>query len=137
MANLFLGVFYNLSVWYKLTDRTSIGAWIACAGAIVTVVLNLLLVPRYGYTGAAWAHLACYLCMVLLAFSLGRKYYRIDYDIPAILLYFILALGIFFVSTYFLFAEGVLKLLLHGFYMTAFLLVVALLERKKFRREFV
>jgi O-antigen/teichoic acid export membrane protein len=89
MANLLLGVFYNLSVWYKLTDKTRFGAMIAFSGALITIILNVLLVPRYGYTGAAVAHLSCYFTMVIISFFLGRRYYRISYDLRNIMLYFI------------------------------------------------
>lgn len=136
MANLLLGVFYNLSVWYKLTDLTRFGAIIALTGAFITIVLNLVLVPKYGYTGAAWAHLACYLVMVILSFILGRKFYRIHYDIRNILIYFALALGIYFLSDNMRFAEGLTMYVVHTAYIGVFLLIAVLLERKKYTHEF-
>lgn len=136
MANLLLGVFYNLSVWYKLTDLTRYGAFIALTGAVVTVALNILLVPRFGYSGAAWAHLACYLSMVLISYFLGRKYYRIDYDLKNILLYFTVALGIYFISRLIPDLGTAFTLLIHTLFILAFLGTAVIFERRKFRQEF-
>jgi len=120
MANLLLGIFYNLSVWYKLTDKTRFGAMIALVGAIITIVLNILLVPKYGYNGAAWAHLVCYFSMVVLSFFIGRKFYRIIYDLRNIFLYFILAFAIYFLSQHLQFAEGWARYLVHLVYIFIF-----------------
>jgi O-antigen/teichoic acid export membrane protein len=136
MANLMLGVFYNLSVWYKLTDKTLYGALIAFIGAIITIILNILLVPKYGYNGAAWAHLACYSAMVILSFILGRQFYRVSYDLRNIFLYFILALGIYFVSTHFPLGEGITRVAVNIAYLSLFLFFAFLLERKKYNQEF-
>ena len=95
LANLLLGIYVNLSIWYKLTDRTLMGAWVALAGAGVTVVLLLWLVPIYGYEGAAWAHLVCYSFMVTLSYLLGRRYYPVPYDLKRIFGYLGLGLALF------------------------------------------
>ncbi len=71
MANLVMGIFFNLSIWYKLTNKTMYGAILVIIGASVTVVINLLFIPRYGYVASAWAHLLCYSLMVLLS---SREY---------------------------------------------------------------
>lgn len=84
LANLLLGVYVNLSIWYKLTDRTLMGSWVSIGGAVITVVLLLTLVPRFGFEGAAWAHLACYGFMVTLSYLLGRRYYPVPYDLPRV-----------------------------------------------------
>lgn len=81
MANIFLGIYYNQSVWYKLSDRTSHGAALAIFGAIITVVLNLLFVPKFGYLASAWATLACYGSMMVASYLLGRKYYPVPYEL--------------------------------------------------------
>ena len=81
MANIFLGIYYNQSVWYKLTDKTSYGAGLAIFGASVTVVLNLLFIPKYGYLASAWATFACYGSMMLASYFLGRKYYPVPYEV--------------------------------------------------------
>ncbi len=80
MANLFLGVHYNLSVWYKITDRTRTGAWISIFGAAITIGLNLALIPWLGYFGSAWATLICYASMAVLNYFLGQRHYHILYQ---------------------------------------------------------
>jgi O-antigen/teichoic acid export membrane protein len=93
-ANLLLGIYVNLSIWYKLTDRTLLGAGVALIGALVTVFMLLWLVPRFGYQGAAWAHLACYTVMVLLSYLLGRRFYPVPYDLKRVLGYPLLGLAL-------------------------------------------
>jgi len=98
LANIFLGIFYNLSIWYKLTDKTRFGAYISIGGSCVTLILNYILIPRIGYLGSAWATFACYLFMMLISYFLGQKYYHIDYEIGRILMYVGLAVVFFFLS---------------------------------------
>lgn len=87
LANLFLGVYVNLSVWYKLTDRTLTGAVVSVGGAALTIVLNVLLIPKFGYVASAWATLACYVSMALVSYWLGQKYYPVPYEWWRLLLY--------------------------------------------------
>jgi O-antigen/teichoic acid export membrane protein len=87
LANVFLGIYYNQSVWYKLTDRTRTGGSIALAGAGITIILNLLLIPVLGYMGSAWATLVCYAFMAAVSYVLGQKYWPVPYDMRKILLY--------------------------------------------------
>lgn len=81
LANLFLGVYYNLSIWYKLTDKTHYGMWISIGGALLTLVLNFLLIPQMGYMGCAWATLICYASMAAGSYLLGNKFYPVPYNI--------------------------------------------------------
>lgn len=83
MAELFNGIFFNLSLWYKLTDRTVWGSYFSILGLVVTLTLNFLLVPKMGYMGAAWAAFFCYLVMMLVSYFVGKKYYPIQYDIKS------------------------------------------------------
>ena len=98
LAYFFLGLFYNFSIWYKLKDKTNIGAWISVVGASITVVLNFILIPKLGIVGPAWAALSCYVFMALVSFIIGKKYYPIDYPIGRILIYIFTAVGLYFVS---------------------------------------
>ena len=136
MANLLLGIFYNLSVWYKLTDKTTYGALIAFIGAIVTIILNIAFVPKYGYLGAAWAHLTCYFIMVVLSFWVGRYFYKVTYDLRNIFLYFLLAFAIYYFAQITPIEEGLTKHLLHFAYIIVFLVIVYFMERKKYLAEF-
>jgi len=84
LANFFLGIYTNLSVWYKLIDKTYIGAYISIIGAIITLILNFLLIPTMSYYGSAIATIAAYGTMMLISYVLGNKYYPIPYDIKKI-----------------------------------------------------
>ena len=95
LANLLLGVYVNLSIWYKLTDRTLMGAYVSVAGAVITVILLVTLVPRWGFGGAAWAHLACYGFMVTASYLLGRRFYPVPYDLWRVGGYVALGLAIY------------------------------------------
>ncbi|QXP83778.1 oligosaccharide flippase family protein [Methylococcus sp. Mc7] len=94
MANLWLGVFFNFSIWYKLTEQTRFGTYLTVWGAAVTLALNVYWIPRLGYMGAAWATLACYGSMALLSYVLGRRFYPVRYDLKRILGYPLLAVSI-------------------------------------------
>ena len=94
LANFFLGIYTNLSVWYKLIDKTYIGAYISIAGAVITLVLNFLLIPSMSYYGSAIATLAAYGSMMFISYYLGNKYYPIPYDMKKIGGY--LSLSVFF-----------------------------------------
>ena len=82
-AKLFLGVFYNLSVWYKLTNKTLYGAIIAIIGAFLIVILNVFLIPRYGFIGAAWANFISNLAILVISYLWGRKIYRVNYELKS------------------------------------------------------
>jgi O-antigen/teichoic acid export membrane protein len=95
MANLFYGITYNLSFWYKISGRTIFGAYITGIGAFITVFLNVLLIPRFGYHGAAWTTLACYFVMMTVSYLWGQKFLRVDYSLGRLLFYFLLTLGLY------------------------------------------
>jgi O-antigen/teichoic acid export membrane protein len=96
MANLFLGVYYNLSVWYKVTEKTKFGAYISLIGAAITISLNILLIPSMSYVGSAWATLICYSSMCLMSYTLGHSHYPIAYDWKSIFFYLSTSVGLFF-----------------------------------------
>ena len=96
MANLFLGVYYNLSVWYKVTEKTKFGAYISMTGAAITISLNILLIPSMSYVGSAWATLICYCSMCLMSFLFGQSRYPISYDWKSIFFYLSTSVGLFF-----------------------------------------
>ncbi|WP_026913613.1 oligosaccharide flippase family protein [Christiangramia portivictoriae] len=101
LANLFLGIYHNLSVWYKVTDRTRFGGYISLAGAAVTIALNLYLIPKIGYTGSAIATLAAYGLMMLLSYYYGRKFYKVPYDMKRIGAYLLVSIVFSIISFYF------------------------------------
>jgi len=79
LANLFLGIYYNLSVWFKLTDKTRYGMYFSLIGAVITIALNLILIPRIGFMASAWATLAAYASMAIISYFFGKKYYEVPY----------------------------------------------------------
>jgi O-antigen/teichoic acid export membrane protein len=101
LANFFLGIYTNLSVWYKLIDKTHIGAYISIVGAIITLVLNFLLIPRFSYYGSAIATIAAYGSMMLISYVMGNKYYPIPYDMRKIGGYLGLSIAFSILSFYF------------------------------------
>ena len=101
LANLALGVFFNLSVWYKLSGQTKYGAYLTILGAAITIAANLILIPILGYTGAAWATLICYFGMTIASYFIGQKYYTIPYDLKKMGIYFGLGLLLYFIDFYF------------------------------------
>lgn len=94
MAYLFYGIYVNHSIWYKLNDLTRFGAYITFAGALVTVIINLVFIPKYGYMASAWAHIASYGAMIIISFILARNYYPVDYKMVHLLPYFLLTIGL-------------------------------------------
>lgn len=84
LANFFLGIYNNLSVWYKLTDKTIMGAYISIVGALLTLVLNYLLIPKLSYYGSAIATIAAYGSMMFISYGMGKKHYPIPYDMEKI-----------------------------------------------------
>jgi O-antigen/teichoic acid export membrane protein len=97
MANVFLGAYYNLSIWYKLTDKTQLGARVSIIGALITLILNYLWIPILGYTGSAWATFVCYFSMSAISFYLGQKHYPVPYNTRRIAAYLALSFGMYLI----------------------------------------
>jgi O-antigen/teichoic acid export membrane protein len=131
MANLWLGVYVNLSIWYKLTDRTVLGAAVSLAGAALTVALNWYWIPVWGYMGSAWATLACYFAMAVVSYLLGRHFYPVAYDVKRILLYVFFGLSLFLAKPLLLTYIAWQPWLLSAALLSLFLLSAVLLEKQK------
>lgn len=100
MANLFFGIYFTLSLWYKLTDKTRYGAYIAITGALITVILNVILIPVLGYMGSAISGFFGFFIMMLISYYFGQKYYPVPYPVKRILIYFLIAAVLYFISLY-------------------------------------
>lgn len=96
-ANLCLGIYYNLSIWYKLADRMKVGMYITLFGAAITFAGNYFFIPAFGYYASAWTTFACYFIMMLIAWLLGQKHFPIPYDVKTISRYLGLMLVLFFI----------------------------------------
>lgn len=139
MAYVFLGLYYNFSIWYKLTDRTSMGAYISIGGVVITLAINFTLIPNpdFGYVGAAWAAFGCYAFMATMGYLTGQKYHPIPYPIWNIALYILLAVGGYWLSEYFVTAAQptlVLKLIFNTMILVIFVGGIYLLEKKSFQK---
>jgi O-antigen/teichoic acid export membrane protein len=133
IANMFLGIYYNLSIWYKLSDQTNKGALISMIGAGITIAANFALIPLYGYTGSAWATLICYVSMAVICYAMGAKFYPIPYHTGKVLLFIGVALGLYFVHG---FAIQLIEPLsqfvayaFHSLFLVAFIAFAWLFER--------
>jgi len=129
-AKLFLGVFYNLSVWYKLTNKTLYGAVIAITGALITIILNIILIPKYGYMGSAWANFFCYLSMMVVSYLWGRKIYPIRYQIKKIGAYTLLAALIYYFSMVIHLESRLITFLFHSGLLLLFAVVIFFNEKR-------
>jgi O-antigen/teichoic acid export membrane protein len=99
LAELFFGIFFNLSVWYKITDRTIWGTWFSLLGLIITLAINIIFVPKYGFIACAWAAFSCYGIMMIASYAVGRWKHPIEYNIARLFTYFVVAIGLWGLST--------------------------------------
>ena len=125
LANLFLGIYYNLSIWYKLTEKTKYGAYLSVFGAIITLALNLTLIPVIGFVGSAWATLVCYFSMTGASYFIGRRHFSIPYQIGRIGLYLLSMLGIYFIIY---FSDS--NMWFNSLYLIGFIASIFLIEKQ-------
>lgn len=92
---IFQGVFFNLSIWYKLTDKTKYGAYFSIIGLIITLIINIVFVPKYSYMASAMASLICYFVIMLISYMVGQRHLKIPYDLRSIALYSVVAVGMY------------------------------------------
>ena len=135
-ANMFLGIYYSLSIWYKLSNKTLAGAWITLAGAIITLVINYFGIPYFSYMACAWATFACYGSMMVLSYVWGQKEYPIPYAWKKLVAYMVIALLLYAFHSLLIYI--VPSRLFYYFTATillgAFTLFILKIERKEFER---
>lgn len=95
LANFFMGVYFTLSLWYKLSDKTKYGAYMGIFGSIITLAINFIFIPYFGFYASAYAILICFFLMTVLSYFLGQKFYPIPYDLKNFFFYLILSVGLF------------------------------------------
>ena len=130
LAYLFLGIYHNLSVWYKVTDRTKFGAYISVFGALITLVINGVFIAKFNYMASAVATLAAYFTMTLLSYYFGKKYYPVPYNLKKITLYISLAI-LFSALSFYQFREQYLL----GFGLIAVLLTIIWVNEKTMLKQ--
>ena len=130
LANLCLGIYHNIGIWYKLTDQTQYGMYISIIGAFITIGFNVLFIPKLGFMACAYATLLAYGFMMLVSYLLGRKHYEVPYQIKRITFYLILASGLSFLSYYQLESD----IIIGTVFLCVFLISVLLLERHELKQ---
>lgn len=129
IADLFFGIFFNLSLWYKLTDKTIWGTWFSLIGLVITLGLNILLVPRIGYMGCAWAAFACYGSMMVISYLVGRVKHPVRYPVKRISLYFAFAILLYVVGTMIVTQSALLTMILRTPLLLLYILAIFKFER--------
>jgi O-antigen/teichoic acid export membrane protein len=135
LANLFLGAYYNLSVWFKLTDKTYYGTFISFGGAALTIALNWVLIPKLGYMGCAITTLCCYFSMAAVCLFLGNRHYPVPYPVKAISSYLMLAVILTGAAFLIQIEDFILRHLFHILLCGAFVLCVYAFEKRKFLKR--
>jgi O-antigen/teichoic acid export membrane protein len=133
LANMFLGIYYNLSVWYKLGNRTMAGAWITLMGAALTICINYFFIQKYSYMACAWATFFCYGGMMIISYTWGQKEYRIPYAWKKLVAYIAIVVLLFFIH------KGITHLWQHTIFSLGvacvltilYLLFVGMIEKKE------
>lgn len=136
MANLFFGMYFTLSLWYKLKDMTRYGAYMALIGATITLILNLVLIPLLGYMGSAIAVFTCFFTMMVISYLLGQRHYPVPYNLKRIGTYFVLAVSFYTLSLLTADYSFLLKYSLHTLFIALFLISVIKLEKKELKGLF-
>jgi O-antigen/teichoic acid export membrane protein len=131
LANLFFGIFFSLSIWFKLKDMTRYGAYIALIGAAITLVMNILLIPVIGYFGSAISVLVCFFVMMVITYFWGQKYYYVPYDMKRLGTYFFIGLVLFLLSIIWKDTNNILKYSANTLLMLSFFFVVFSLEKNE------
>lgn len=134
VAYLFLGVYYNFSVWFKLTDRTYYGTIITVGGALITIIMNFVLIPVAGYVGSSWAALICFLSMAVGCYVTGQRFYPIPYRVATGLTYILLTVGLIYAVEFIPIPNPWVSFALHNLVVAAYVTLVYLLERKGLKR---
>lgn len=134
MANLFLGIYYTLSLWYKLTDKTRYGAYFALVGSAISLAINVLFIPVYGYMASAVAVLICFVVMTILSYVTGQKHYPVNYPVGRISFYFILSLLLYGISAVIEINPPLMNHVFCAILLLVFLVTCYVLENKEFRK---
>jgi O-antigen/teichoic acid export membrane protein len=136
LANIFLGIYYNLSIWYKLSNKTKAGAWITITGALITIVINWLFIPTYSYMACAWATFFCYATMMVVSYIWGQKEYRIPYASKKLVAYIVIVVAFFFIHKGLtaLLPYTLVSLVIASLLLFIYSWFILLVERKEFQK---
>lgn len=137
MGYLLYGVYINHSIWYKLNDLTRYGIYITLIGTLITILINVLLIPVYGYMASAWAHVASYGVMIIMSFIFARKHFKINYNMKGLIPYFIVAIGMVVFSRVYKYGSLMTELMINTFFILIFIIFTQLKDQtiSKFLRK--
>ncbi len=135
-ANMFLGIYYNLSIWYRLSHKTTAGAYITLTGAAITLIINYVFIPHFGYIASAWATFFCYGSMMVISYKWGQKAYRIPYATKKLVAYMVIVALIYFIFRFLihLWPNNLFSLLIATIFTVSYILFIMRIERKEFQR---
>lgn len=135
-ANMFLGIYYNLSIWYKLSSNTRSGAYITLIGAAITLLVNYLFIPSFGYMASAWATFLCYGSMMVISYIWGQRVYPVPYAWKKLVAYMVIVLLFYFlyVGLRNIWPNRLFSFTLGTIMLVAYVLLILRVERKEFRR---
>ena len=129
MAEIFMGIYFNLSFWYKLIDETWWGAIFSAVGCVVLLAINFIFVPKYGYMACAWGGFAGYGTCMVLSYFVGQKRAPIPYDLKSALVYFAIAVVLFYVQKNLHFDTTILTLVVNTLLLLVFVAAICWFER--------
>jgi O-antigen/teichoic acid export membrane protein len=121
MGYLFYGIYINHSIWYKLNDLTRFGIYITLIGAVITVLINVIFIPVYGYMASAWAHVASYGSMIIMSFIFAEKRYKVNYNMKQYIPYFMMAIIMIAFGRYFKYPGLAAELMINTVLMIIFI----------------
>jgi O-antigen/teichoic acid export membrane protein len=136
MGNLLMGIYYNLSVWYKLTDKTRYGAKFAITGGVITLVINLIFVPLFGYISSAVAFFIGPLIMVFISYFIGKKYFPVEYEKGRIFMYIIIAVFLYVIGNSMVFDNLIVHFTIRTIFILLFLIIVFFFEKERIKGIF-
>jgi O-antigen/teichoic acid export membrane protein len=131
LANLFMGIFYNLSIWYKLSNKTIWGAYLVIIGAAITFLINYLFIPAYGYYASSWGRFISYLVMIIISFAVGQKFYKINYQIRKMILFVVIALLFYLVAIVVNIDNNTIRYLFNFLLLCLYFVIFYLSEKNK------
>jgi len=137
MGSVFLGIYYNLSVWFKLTNRNMFGAYITIAGAVITILLNIWWIPQFRYFGSAWATFVCYAFMMVISYTQGQKFYPVPYAWKKLIAYLVIVALLYALHQGLIYLtpqQSWLHILVAILFIASFGLFVLKVERNEFVR---
>ncbi len=136
LANMFLGIYYNLSIWYKISNKTGAGAIITTGGAVLTIVISYLFIPQYGYVASAWTTLLCYLFMCVACYVWGQKVYPVPYAWKKLVAYMVIVVLLYFIHRLLLrlWHNDMYNFATATIIMLAFIWFVLQVEKKEFQK---